>query len=235
MPDRSVARNAGVRPGAGLLAGALPGARSTVRTLVLWSCCILAWAWGLAPRDLSAHRLNNSRTAVRVTEDSLRLELAVDETDLAAAFALDRNGDGILWRNEMVAGIPEVSEYVEAKLRVEADGEAVELVRQAVYVDPDNLGNLYLNLRFGAGLSKPPARLDLYVDLFERFTEGHKNLVAVTAYGGEPQPAVFSATVRHHCFVLREDSPYTIPVMVAALAGGLAVLGLLRSRRRAAG
>ena len=212
------------------------GGRSRVRTLSLWSCGILAWIWCLAPGELGAHRLNNSRTAVRVTEDSLRLELALDETDLAAAFALDRNGDGVLWRNELLDGIPEVSEYVEAKLRVEADGKVVELVRQAVYVDPDNLGNLYLNLRFGAGLSCPPARLDLYVDLFDRFTEGHKNLAAVTAYGGEPQPAVFSAAVRHRHFVLREESAHTIPVVVAAaIAGGMAAVAVLRSRRRASG
>lgn len=200
-------------------------------------------AWGLVlalcftlPVELNAHRLNNSRTSVRVNEDSLRLELAVDESDLAVAFPLDRNGDGVLWRNEMVAGIPEVAEYVVSRLQVRADGIPLDLVRQAVYIDPDNQGNLYLNLRFAAALGEPPAILELRLDLFERFSEGHKNLTAVTAYGGEPQPAVFSDAVRDHRFVLRED-PVVDPSTVIAAGGVLLVAGLillnLRRRRTA--
>ena len=122
--------------------------------LAAWGCVALAILWCATPARVGAHRLNNSRTAVRVSVDSLRLELAVDESDLAQAFPLDRNGDGILWRNEMVAGIPEVSEYVASRLRAVVDGVEVKLVRQAVYVDPDNQGNLYLNLRYGASLAQ---------------------------------------------------------------------------------
>ena len=212
-----------------------PKGRPSARARILWCCCVLAWHW--APGALEAHRLNNSRTAVRVTEDSLRLELAVDESDLALAFALDRNGDGVLWRSEMLAGIPEVAEYVAARLQVEADGEPVALVRQAVYVDPDNQGNLYLNLRFGAGLTEPPSTLDLYVELFERFSEGHKNLATVSAYGGEPQPAVFSTAARHRRFVLREAPFCAIPGGIAAVAAAVAMAGVLtavglRRRRR---
>jgi len=196
-----------------------------------WLCGALVWlGFGIAT-PVDAHRLNNSRATVRVTQDTLRLEVAVDESDLVDAFPLDRNGDGILWRDEMVAGIPLVSAYVAARLAATADGEPVSLVRRTVYVDPDVQGNLYLNLRFTGELDGAPRDLELRVDLFERFREGHKTLATVTPYGGPPQPAVFSATARQRSFVLREEAFPGWAGLTLAAAAAL-VAGAVAARRR---
>ncbi|MFH1572235.1 MAG: hypothetical protein ABIL09_29865 [Gemmatimonadota bacterium] len=197
-----------------------------------WTLLLAVLCGLLGPRPGAAHRLNNSRTAVLVTADSLKLELAIDETDLLAGFALDRNGDGVLWRDEMAAGIPAVSEYVNGRVRLEGDGQPIALERQAAYVDPDPQGNLYLSLRYGARLVRPPAALDIYVDLFDRFSEGHKNLTTVRAYGGEPQPAVFSSQARHRRFVLRKGAaPWGLLGLGAAAAVALVSLGAFLVRR----
>ena len=209
--------------------------------ILLLAAVVLTW-----PSASIAHRLNNSRTVVLVRVDSLKLELAIDETDLLVAFDVDGNGDGILWRAEMMAAAPVVTDFVSAHLRLWADGEELKLESRSAYVAPDGRGNLYLHLGLAAALVRDPLALAMEVDLFEAFSEGHKNLVMVRAHGGSPQPAVFSATARRHKFVLREeqnprsqpmglvsspaDHPLAILVAAAALAG--LVVGIVLWVRR---
>lgn len=182
-----------------------------------------------SPSPSIAHRLNSSRTVVLVRADSLKLELAIDETDVLVAFDVDGNGDGVLWREEMMVAAPAVTDFVSKRLRLWADGEELELEPRAARVTPDGRGNLYLSLGFVAALARDPLALDMEVDLFEAFSEGHKNLAMVRALGGPPHPAVFSATTGRHKFVLREEQPPRAKLMDMLSSPGdhpLAILAL---------
>ena len=207
--------------------------------------CILAGLVLIWPSASDAHRLNSSRTLVRVHGDSLKLELAIDETDLLVAFDVDGNGDGILWRDEMMKAAPIASDFLSAHLRLWADAERLSLERRSAYVAPDGQGNLFLHVGFAASLGGDPLALTMEADLFEVFSEGHKNLVMVRAHGGPPQPAVFSAAAQRHQFVLREEpdpgadfmgvlsSPADHPLVIlaAAVLVALVVGVVLRVRR----
>jgi len=209
--------------------------------------CILAGLVLIWPSDSAAHRTNSSRTLVLVYGDSLRLELAIDETDLLVAFDVDGNGDGILWRQEMMKAAPAASDFLSSHLHLWADAEELSLEHGRTYVAPDGQGNLFLHVGFTASLEGEPLALTMEADLFEVFSEGHKNLAMVRADGGPPQPAVFSAAAPRHQFVLRVEpepgaglrdalsSPADHPLGILAAVGVAAlILGVAVWVRRSA-
>lgn len=169
---------------------------------ITWLVALISWGW---PNPSAAHKIDTSYSSVLVRGDTLQLIIALDEADLSV-FGLDQNGDGMLWRDEILAGGPTVFDYLQDRVAVAVDGEAVDLVRGSAGLNVDGQGNLFLELEFRATLSEPPSTLDLEIRFLDRFSPGHRNLSKVRVYGSPPQPAVFSRDQTHRRFVLRDPS-----------------------------
>ena len=149
--------------------------------------------------------MDTSYSSVLVRGDTLRLMIALDEEDLSV-FGLDHNGDGILWRDEILAGGPTVFDFLQDRVAVAVDGKAVDLARGKASVNVDGQGNLFMELEFRAVLSEPPSTLDLEIGFLDRFNPAHRNISKVMLYGSPPQPAVFSRDQTQRHFVLVEPS-----------------------------
>jgi hypothetical protein len=168
-----------------------------------WLVMVLV-SWG-GPDPSAAHKMDTSYSSVLVRGDTLRLVVALDEADLSV-FGIDQNGDGILWRDEILAGSPIVFDYLQDRVGVAVDGKAVDLARGKASLNVDGQGNLFLELEFVAQLSQSPATLDLEIGFLDRFNPTHRNISKVRVFGSPPQPAVFSREQTHRRFVLVEPS-----------------------------
>ncbi|MFA6110038.1 MAG: hypothetical protein WDA75_14820, partial [Candidatus Latescibacterota bacterium] len=78
---------------------------------------------------VTAHQIDTSSLTISVRPDSLKLVLVLDESILLRGFDLDRNRDGVLWREEMLAGVPKVFDFVAAELSLSADAAPLRLER----------------------------------------------------------------------------------------------------------
>ena len=167
--------------------------------------CLLVALTSAWPRASAAHKINSSYTSVFVRADSLVVILALDESDLSS-FCVDRNADGVLWREEILAGADSVYAFLESGIAIVADGVPATLVRGEHSLNVDGDGNLFLETRFRSTLPAAPAILELDMDFLVHMDPSHRNLAKVRVYGSPPQPAVFSRDNRHHRFVLKEPS-----------------------------
>ena len=169
---------------------------------------LLAVWLGWAGLPVGAHQINASFTTLSIRPDMVRLAISIDEHELMTGFDLDANQDGILWREEMVAGIPEVFDYVEQKVTVKVDGQLLEMERVRADVQPDNKGEMFMRLMFRAEVQKPPVEVELEVDLFTRFGREHKNLVRIMPFDKPLVQAVLVPENNRQVFVVgeRQDS-----------------------------
>ena len=163
---------------------------------------VASWGW---PNPATAHKMNTSYSSVLVRGEELRLVIALDEADLEV-FALDQNGDGDLWRDEILAGGPTLFDYLEPRVAVEVDGRTANLVRGKTNLNVDREGNRFLELEFRAELSELPTTLDFTIGFLDRFDPTHRNISKVRVFGRPPHPAVFSREQTHRRFVLAEPS-----------------------------
>jgi hypothetical protein len=151
-----------------------------------------------------AHDIKTSYATLVVRTDTLKLVLAIDESDLHSNFDLDENQDGMLWRQEVIAGVPEVFDYVERKVALSADGKPLALERSRGDAQPDSKGNLFMTLSFQAGLEEPPVRLELEIDFSREFGADHKTLLKILQPEKPLQQAVFAPENTRQRFVVGE-------------------------------
>ena len=151
-----------------------------------------------------AHKINTSYTTLIVRPDTLKLMVVIDEYDLLNSFDLDKNGDALLWREEMLDGVDVVFGYVEEKVSLVVDGKPVGLERSKGDAQPDNKGNMFLNLFFRAGLDEPPVEVEMEVNFFTEFGSEHKNLAKVLLPGKPLQQAVFAEENTRQLFIVGE-------------------------------
>lgn len=151
-----------------------------------------------------AHVIFTSYTTLIVKPDTLKLMVVIDEYDLLTSFDLDENGDGMLWREEMLDGVPQVFDFVEERVSVRTDGQPLPLTRFKGDVQPDNKGNMFLNLFFKSPLQKLPMEVELEIDFFDVFGKDHKNLAKILMPNKPLQQAVFSLGNTRQRFVVQE-------------------------------
>ena len=152
---------------------------------------LLFAAFFFAP-EVWAHKLNTSYANVVVRPDTLMVRLRIDDFDMKQ-LGLDTNGDGQMFYEEMEAGLPEVSDFASRQFRVSINGEAVSLLTGSADVSPDNKGNIFAVLYFGAPLVSAPEQVDVEVDFFGQFGDDHKCIAKVLLPGKPLEQAVFSA------------------------------------------
>ena len=164
----------------------------------------LFFATGLAvmPPAVYAHEINTSYTELAIVADTLRLKVELDEGDLMRTFPLDDNGDQMLWRNEMLAGVDTVSGFMETHLALEVDGVSVELQRWDGKVRRDGDGNAFLAVYFIVPLDEAPAEIDLKVGFCGLLSESHKNLAKILVPGRPLEQTVFSADAERQQFIV---------------------------------
>jgi hypothetical protein len=177
-----------------------PGRRRIAAPLRL--AAVLLWLAGALPA--SGHKINTSYLTVVVLSDTLKLMLAIDENDLLLNFDLDRNHDQMLWREEMAAGTDTVFAYVENNLQVSLDGKVLRLERWKGDPEPDDRGNMFLNLFFRNALTEPPVEAEIAVDFFDEFGDNHVTLAKILIPGKPLQQAVFSSKEPRQRFAVGE-------------------------------
>jgi hypothetical protein len=151
-----------------------------------------------------ADQVDKSYTTVSFRPDSLKVMVAIDEADLLAFLGLDQNGDQLLDRGELLAGVPRVFPLVEAHLQLEIDQAPVALRRVKADVGTGSDGTSFLNLYLSSPLEEPAIELDLQADFFTGFTEGHRNLTTILVPGRPVVTGVFSREVTRQRFVVGE-------------------------------
>jgi hypothetical protein len=171
-----------------------------------------------AALPLQAHKLDTSYTTLIVQEDTLKLRVRIDDYDMLK-LGLDRDGDGILLYEEMSEGLPALFAFVAEHLRLSADGRPVHLERGRGEVEPDNQGNMFAHLFFGARLKQEPSQVEVQVEFYRRFGSDHKNLAQLLLPGQPLQQAVFGAENPRQVFEAQKPVPLLEQLWDFALLG----------------
>jgi hypothetical protein len=174
--------------------------------------------------SLRAHQVNTSYTTLALHDSTAVLALAIDEGDLYLLFPdLDVNGDGVLWAEEVLAGVASSQQWLGERIVVKMDGEQLELLPQHPRVESDADGNLFLRAPFEAKLPVNPALLQVdYAALLQPPLQTvHRNLLKLTIPGRVEVLSVLSAEQPMHEVRLRED-----PVSIWSQLGGFVWLGV---------
>lgn len=162
-------------------------------------CALLLWlmpAW--------AHQINTSYTTVINTPDTVKVMVAIDESDLARYFGLDRNLDGYIWRDEALQGAGMVFDRLRTGMDLAVDGRPAALQERGSELGQDRDGNLFLYLYYVVPVRGLPQTLDLELGFLAELGEGHKNLAKVLIPDKPLQQAVLSREERRHHFVVSE-------------------------------
>lgn len=126
-----------------------------------------------------AHEFNSSYTRVAVTADSVTVAFVFDVGELAVAFALDADGDGVITGEEVLDGAPEVVRFLDRHGALFVDGRAAPLRRLGTWFTRDAQGNAFIHFGFGTAVGGIPDSLTLRLDLSRPFGNEHVNLVRV--------------------------------------------------------
>lgn len=128
-------------------------------------------------KPAAAHQIDTSSLTISLRPDSLKLVLVLDESILLRGFDLDRNRDGVLWREEMLAGVPKVFDFVATELSLSADAAPLRLERASSDVRPDNNGSMYITVLTRTALARPVTDLVVTALVFDRLGPNHKVLL----------------------------------------------------------
>ena len=159
----------------------------------LWGFCTLLLVLLVAvPAAVEAHKMNTSYTNLVVGADTLKVRVRIDDFDMLK-MGLDQDGDGLLFFEEMEAGIDQAFAFVEENIEFRIDGQLLVLRRGRGDVGPDNKGNIFVNLYFGAPLAAPANEVEVRIGFVEHFGEDHKNLAKVLLPGQPLVQAIFTA------------------------------------------
>ena len=160
---------------------------------------ILALASMGIPREASAHKINTSYTNLVVSADTLKVRVRFDDFDMMK-MGLDKDGDGLLFYEEMEAGLEQTFAFAQKNLVLHINGEPITLKASKGDISPDNKGNMFANLYWGAPLADQPQTLNVRVDWPEILGDDHKNLVKILMPGQPLVQAVFSAAKPEQSF-----------------------------------
>jgi hypothetical protein len=172
------------------------------RVFAVWIGVIMSVM--LPPANAGAHDLNSSYSAIVVTPDSLQAVFTFDISDLKKNFSLDANGDTKVDRDELLAAMPGIYDYVEEHAAIAIDFLPAKLERRPGGFTQDDFGNVFINFNFVRPLTALPAEISVRLDFFEKFGAQHKNLAKIVA-GEQMQQAIFTEDSQRQRFVIGGD------------------------------
>gem|GEM_PF-193662 len=167
--------------------------------LAVWTCAIMSVM--LPPANAGAHDLNSSYSAIVVTPDSLQAVFTFDISDLKKNFSLDANGDTQVDRDELLAAMPGIYDYVEEHTAISINFAPAKLERRPGGFTQDDFGNVFINFNFARPLTALPAEISVRLGFFEKFGAQHKNLAKIVA-GEQIQQAIFTEDSQGQRFVI---------------------------------
>jgi hypothetical protein len=174
---------------------------------------------------IEAHQVNTSYATLVLGDGTAEFMLAIDEGDLLLLFGedLDRNGDGVLWVDEILAGVTRSQSWLAERVVLRADDTRLLLESAHPRVESDADGNLFLKVAYGVTLPEDPTRIqvDLTALLQPPLLSAHRNLLKLSAPGRPEALAVLSAEHPVHEWRLREE-----PVSLWSQAGRFVWLGM---------
>ena len=191
-------------------------ARSAARAwLALWRgwsqsmwhlplACLLFWASGVA----MAHKPSDSYLSVSVQGSQLSGQWDIALRDLDFAIGLDADGNGDITWGELRARHADIAAYAEARLLLQADGQACELRIGTQLVDEHTDGAysvLPLQWACPGGAGGAVRSLALEYRLFADLDPQHRGLLKLSA-GGSTRTAVFGPAAARQQFELGQAS-----------------------------
>jgi len=123
---------------------------------------------------------------------------------LASFSTLDEGPNGRRRSGLLEEGLLPRRDFLEERVSVSADGQPLQLLRFKGDVQPDNKGNMFLNLFFKSPLQALPMEVELDIDFFDVFGKDHKNLAKILMPNKPLQQAVFALGNTRQRFVVRE-------------------------------
>lgn len=140
---------------------------------------------------LSAHESNTGYLLIDFRTDSLRLTFKFDITDLERIFGLDTNGDRVVDRDELLAKVPQIYDFIEEHFSLRIDYLRESLDRLEGSFEQDQLGNMFINFNFIKTGIAPPGAFGINIDFFKAFGADFKVLGRL-AYGDDLQQMILT-------------------------------------------
>ena len=186
----------------------------------------IAAAVVLAAVDASAHANSVSYAEYAVDGRTVHtvVRLPLDDVDLL--LRVDRDLDGQVSRAELDAAAPAIRAYLEKHMRIMAEGAPVAASRARFDIWRDASAFSYLQGDIAYDAARAVGRLTIRTDFLTELYPSHQTLGRIDAAGREER-FTFDATTTYE----RRLAPDRTAI-VATVAGGLVVLGLLMIARR---
>lgn len=150
---------------------------------------------------LFAHQTNTSYASITVKPDKLEVMFTFDITDLHKAFALDKDDNGSVEREELLGAMPRMYAYYEEHFALALGYMPAALTPQEGGFTQDDFGNLFINFVFTKALDEVPGEIGLSVDFFETFGKDHKVLAKIVC-GDKLDQAVLTHDVARRRFIV---------------------------------
>ena len=184
-------------------------------TIWLYTFCALSF---FLPISVTAHQANTSITDIVLRDGQMQLRFILGERTLLQAFStIDTNNDGILWRPEIIAGVPQVFAHLESNYTISSDGQPLILERNKGIFRLDSDGDPVMELTFSAPYEKLPYQLSLKADFLKAFIKSHRNFTKILVPQSPVRQIVFSqqhnteiVTLREKVSILSQVGQFTI-------------------------
>jgi len=171
-------------------------------TTFSWLCLLCSF---FQPTPTAAHQANTSITDIVLRDGQMRIRFILGERTLLQGFSsIDTNEDGVLWRPEIVAGVPQVFDHIEANYTVIFDSQFVILERGTGSFRLDSDGDPVMELTFSAPFKRLPYELSIKADFFTIFDASHRNFSKILLPNSPVRQVVFSRQHNTETFVLSE-------------------------------
>ena len=171
---------------------------------------LLVCVFMLVTRHAFAHNPDTSYARVAIADNQIEVRLTLDLFTLQKIRPVDADGDQLVTRAELDAGAPEVVKFLRDFVRLEIDGQLVNIGESSPASMPSGTGdsiaaadwhtaNGLVTFAFHHLLTKPAHDVTLLFDFFDRVGTRHTVLGAFE-YRGRTEEVTFTETEPDYLF-----------------------------------
>jgi len=177
------------------------------RIIVIWALAVSS----LIGQNVNAHDLSTSYTEVSITssDNRLLLTLMLDQADLNRIFDLDVNANRGEQASQIEHHLDEITSYLGDRIFVEIAGEKIVLAPGKATVEDDGLGNLFAKVAFHGDVPRKPWQVTVRLEIFDKLTPLHKNLLKVT-YDAELRQGILTRGHRTETIFFQGDKGFLL-------------------------